>query len=108
MLNLKFKGSLRKGLSAALFLMTLSASGSLFAQTLPALGGSLPNTSELLNVGLVFGGNLLQGTPLQDTLFVPGVAVVFGDTVIGAAAPSSSASSGASVLEFVDTPALAK
>ena len=106
MFKLKFKGRLRDGLSGALFLMIVSASSSLFAQTLPALGDTLPNVSELAGIGFVVGGNLLQSTPLENTLLVPSVAVVLGDTVIGVTTLPVSAPAGPSVLEFVDPSAL--
>lgn len=75
MLKLWKKGKLMGAGSCALFLGALTVSSSLSAQTLPAVG-------DLLDVGLVLGGDMLSGTLLNDTLSLPGAGLVLGGDLL--------------------------
>jgi hypothetical protein len=94
--------------TCALVLVAMAASSSLSAQTVPA--GIVPSSSELLDIGLVVGGDMLSGSLLDDTLSLPGAGVVLGGSLldtVGSLSLPTSLPVNTGVLELVDLPAQA-
>jgi hypothetical protein len=75
MLKLLSKRGSLGAYSGGLLLGALLLSSPLSAQTLPAVG-------DLLDVGLVLGGDMLGGTLLNDTLSLPGAGLVLGGDLL--------------------------
>jgi hypothetical protein len=96
--------------TCGLVLVAVAASSSLSAQTMPAVAGIVPSSSELLDVGLVVGGDMLRGSLLDDTLNLPGAGVVLGGSLldtVGALILPASLPANTAVLKLVDIPAQA-
>lgn len=110
MLDLSLSGKVKGIYAGAVFLGCLTASATVSAQTVPVVGGGLASSSELLNVGLVVGGDMLNGSLLDDTLSLPSAGLVLGGSLIDVVLPVlsldllGSLPSTGSVLELVDVP----
>jgi hypothetical protein len=96
--------------TCALVLVAMVASSSLSAQTVPVVAGIVPSSSELLDIGLVVGGDMLSGSLLDDTLSLPGAGVVLGGSLletVGSLSLPTSLPVNTGVLELVGLPAQA-